>query len=194
MTEKKPPAAARIAGATRSAGDDDQSQAGDEAAPAQVCEQLLAKTLSLQLATLGEDGYPHCGYTPYVMRQQAESGVRQFYIFVSELALHTRDLMREPRASILLIEDEADAKQIFARTRLYYECDVEELTREHASYTSILDAYEERQGKMVNLLRQLPDFRLMKLSPVSGQFVMGFGKAFKLTGPGLSEFEHSRRA
>lgn len=189
MTDKNP---AAIPGAATTV--DSKAEANDDAAIARVCEDLLAKTLSLQLATLGEDGYPHCGYTPYVMQQQAGSGARRFYIFVSELALHTRDLMREPRASILLIEDEADAKQIFARTRLYYECDVEELSREHPNYTSILDSYEERQGKMVSLLRQLPDFRLMQLSPVSGQFVMGFGKAFKLTGPGLNEFEHSRRA
>lgn len=176
-------------------GADSNSDTGnDDAEIARVCEDLLDKTLSLQLATLGEEAYPHCGYTPYLMQQEPESGARLFYIFVSELALHTRDLMREPHASILLIEDEADAKQIFARTRLYYECDVEELIPEHKNYTTILDAYEERHGTMVNLLRQLPDFRLMQLSPVSGQFVMGFGKAFKLTGPGLNQFEHSRRA
>ena len=159
-----------------------------------ICDELLAKTLSLQLATLGEEDYPHCGYTPYLMREEGDDSVRQFYIFVSELALHTRDLLREPRASIMLIEDEADAKQIFARTRLYYECDVSEINNEHADYTAILDAYEARHGKMVNLLRQLPDFRLLKLQPVSGQFVMGFGKAFRLTGTALKEFEHSRRA
>lgn len=175
---------------------DKQSDQSDDAelSVEQVCEALLAKTLSLQLATVGEEAYPHCGYTPYLMRNDGEYAARQFYIFISELALHTRDLMREPRASIMLIEDETDAKQIFARTRLYYECDATEIKRDHSDYTSIMDEYEARQGKMVNLLRQLPDFRLLRLQPVSGQFVMGFGKAFKLTGPALNEFEHSRRA
>lgn len=165
-----------------------------DVAVADVCEDLLSKTLSLQLATVGEEAYPHCGYTPYLMRNDGEHSARQFYIFISELALHTRDLMREPRASIMLIEDEADAKQIFARTRLYYECDAIEIKRDHSDFDPILDEYEARHGKMVSLLRQLPDFRLLRLRPVSGQFVMGFGKAYKLGGPALTEFEHSRRA
>ncbi len=165
-----------------------------ETAVTDVCEALLAKTFSLQLATVGEQDYPHCGYTPYLMRHDGESGARQFYIFISELALHTRDLMREPRASIMVIEDEQDASQIFARTRLYYECNAIEVEREHNDFGPIMDEYQERHGKMVNLLRQLPDFRLLRLQPVSGQFVMGFGKAYKLTGPALNEFEHSRRA
>jgi len=171
----------------------DQSEKPEQ--PAQdICNDLLEQTLSLQLATLGETGYPHCGYTPYLMQDDGAAGARNFYVFVSELALHTRDLLHNPKASILIIEDESKAKQVFARTRVYYECDAEEITRENKAHTELLDNYENRHGKTVTLLRQLPDFRLFKLTPRSGQFVMGFGQAYQLTGEDLKSFEHSRRA
>lgn len=162
--------------------------------PEVVCAELLDQTKSLQLATLGEDGYPHCGYTPFVMWPELPTDSRHFYIFVSELALHTRDLARDPRASIMIIEDESSASQIFARTRVYYQCDADELKRDSSNYNSVLEGYEKRHGNTVKLLRQLPDFRLFRLVPQSGQFVMGFGKAFQLAGENLQQFEHSRRA
>jgi len=172
------------------------SKKPDDIPPHEVCKTLLETTLSLQLATLGEEGYPHCGYTPFVKLSASGNGSARpcFYIFTSELALHTRDLLRTPRASIMVIEDEASASQIFARTRVYYECDVTEVEREAADYANILDQYQQRHGKMVGLLRELPDFRLFGLLPRSGQFVMGFGKAFQLAGDQLDQFEHSRRA
>ncbi len=166
--------------------------------PEIACDRLLQNTLSLQLATVGENGFPHCGYTPFVVDEvahdEASTASRQFFIFVSELALHTRDLQNDPRASIMIIEDEAASKQIFARTRLYYECEALIVPPDDSRYSPLLDDYQERHGKMVGLLRELPDFKLFRLIPQQGQFVMGFGKAFKLCGPGLREFEHSRRA
>lgn len=170
---------------------------------------LIGKTRSLQLATVGEDGTPHIGYTPFVCTPTvdtpellASEGTSvpvptkpfQFSIFVSELALHTRDLLATPVASIMLIADEAASDQIFARRRVYYECDAQVVTREDSSFDELLGAYRERHGKMVDLLATLPDFRLFTLLPTSGQFVMGFGKAYKLGGKHLHDFESSRRA
>ncbi len=168
----------------------------DEAnySPEDVCRKLIESTFSLQLATLGEDGTPHCGYTPFIADVQRDSGPVSLYIFVSELAVHTRDLLANPRASVMIIEDEQNASQVFARTRVTYDCDVRVLGRDHPEWASHLDAYRQRHGKVVDLLRELPDFHLMCLQPRHGNFVMGFGKAYRLTGERLDVFEHSRRA
>ena len=155
--------------------------------PASVCGDLLKTMCSLQLSTVGVDGIPHCGYTPYLYRDPGN-----FYIFVSQLAAHTRNLLQNNTVAIMVIADEQSTSQIFARTRVNYLCEAKRLDADNPNYGLVLDDYQQRHGKMAGLLRQLPDFVLFELQPISGQFVMGFGKAYTLTGPDLSVFEHSR--
>jgi len=140
---------------------------------------------TLQLSTLTVEGKPNASYSPFVVDKQGN-----FYIFVSQLAGHTQDLLANQQASILLIQDEADTRQIFARRRISYQCDVESVSDESSDYLSMLNALEERFGNVVELLRTLPDFILFKLRPYKGQYVKGFGKAYKLVGDGLLELEH----
>jgi putative heme iron utilization protein len=140
---------------------------------------------TLQLATMTLAGKPNGSYSPFVMDEQGN-----FYIFVSQLASHTQDLLANPQASVLLIQDEAETRQIFARRRISYQCDVERVSVENADYESMLDAMELRFGNVLQVLRGLPDFILFRLRPFQGQYVKGFGKAYKLTGEGLLGLEH----
>ena len=155
--------------------------------PAKVCADLIATMQSLQLSTLGAEGVPHCGYTPYLHRMPGS-----FYIFVSQLAAHTRNLLQNTTVAIMIIADEQSTSQIFARTRVNYLCEAKRIETDNPDYELVLDDYETRHGKMAGLLRQLPDFVLFELQPISGQFVMGFGKAYTLSGENLSVFEHAR--
>lgn len=155
---------------------------------AQACAALKSTMRTLQLATVGEDGVPHCGYTPFISDQH------ELIIFVSQLALHTRDMLSNGQASVMLIADEQDSKQIFARSRLSLQVLVKPIEPGDDQYNKLLDIYEAKHGKMVGLLRTLPDFVLMRLRPVSGQFVMGFGKAYRLEGEHLDKFVHARSA
>lgn len=151
-----------------------------------ACAALLDSVKSLHMATLGEDGHPHCGYTPFL-----RDG-RDFLIFTSQLAVHTRNLLLNPQVSIMLIADEHASRQIFARTRVSYHCRAEPVAREHPDWESLLDRYQAHLGNTVKMLRTLPDFVLFRLRPESGQFVMGFGQAYALAGDNLDQFEHTR--
>jgi putative heme iron utilization protein len=142
---------------------------------------------TLQLSTLTSDGKPYASYSPFVVDE-----LGNFYIFISQLAGHTQNLINNPQASILLIEDEADTRQIFARQRINYQCDVEVVNTDEADYVSQLDAMQTRFGSVMGLLKTLPDFILFRLSPYQGQYVVGFGKAYKLVGTGLLALEHIR--
>ena len=140
---------------------------------------------TLQLSSITSEGKPNASYSPFVQDDQGS-----FYIFISQLASHTNDLIENPEASILLLEDESQARQIFARQRISYQCTVDIIGTENSDYEVMLDALEKRFGNMVELLRTLPDFILFRLSPYEGQYVQGFGKAYKLMGDGLLELEH----
>ncbi len=144
---------------------------------------------TLQLSTLTAEGKPNASYSPFVV-----DDLGNFYIFVSQLASHTQNLLSNPQASILLIQDEVEARQIFARRRISYQCDVEIVEKDtiesFALLDTTLDTMEQRFGNVVEVLRTLPDFILFRLKPYQGQYVKGFGKAYKLVGEGLLELEH----
>lgn len=161
--------------------------------PASVLDSLKKNMQSVLLSTVGDNGDPHSGYTPFIFDSHADSD-HHIIIFVSQLALHTRDLLSTGKVSAMLIADESASEQIFARTRLSYQCQAQVIPSDDSRYEALLDAMQDSHGKMIGLLRSLPDFVLFRLKPSHGQFVMGFGQAFKLTGAKLEQFEHSRRA
>ena len=134
-------------------------------------KKIKQNVKTLQLSTLTEEGKLFASYSPFV---EDESG--NFYIFISQLAGHTQNLLSHTQASILLIQAEADTRQIFARERLSYQCDVESVSIDSSNYELMLDSMENRFGSVMQLLRSLPDFILFKLQPYEGQYVKGFGK------------------
>lgn len=140
-------------------------------------EELRDQSLSLMLATVSGDGSPGASYSPFVRDLEGN-----FYIFVSRLADHTRELFDTSIASILLIEDESNTAQIFARRRISYACHVMLVEHDDPRYALMLDQMAERFGNVMSVLRALPDFVLFRLVPQSGRFVTGFGQAYELGG------------
>ncbi len=155
--------------------------------PAPILDELRRSRRSVQLATLDAEGQPHCGYAPFVFDEQAGDGA--FVIFTSQLSMHTRDLLATRRAGVMLIADETETSELFARTRASYDCEVWVIERDNERYEPLLQALQSRQGKMIGLLKTLPDFVLFRLVPTAGQFVMGFGQAYHLEGPALDQFD-----
>ena len=141
----------------------------------EAIEHLLGKVASVQLATSNEDGEPEASYTPYLWKDQCA------YIFVSELAAHTKNLKNSQHASLMFIEDEADSKNVFARQRLILSCQAEFIDREAEEWKHAIHAFEQRHGNTVSLLKTLKDFWLVRLCPDRGSFVRGFGQAFAFT-------------
>ena len=146
---------------------------------------FLASRRSLVLGTLGEDGRVELSVAPFVPHGNG------FAVFLSDLAPHTANLRRTGRAEVLLLEDEAEARQPFARTRVSLTCHAGMLDREEAEGKAMLEAMEAAFGGIVPLLRSLPDFHLFVLTPSGGRFVAGFGRAFRLEG--LQVVEHLGR-
>ena len=137
--------------------------------------QFPERVQSLMLSTLTAEGQPQASYAPFVTGSD-----RAFYIFVSGLSSHTQNLKAIARAGILLIEDEAQASQIFARQRLMYDCTVELIERHNPEWTTWADRFSARFGNLIQMLRQLPDFQIFRLMPQSGRFVVGFGAAYEI--------------
>ncbi|MDP5052999.1 MAG: pyridoxamine 5'-phosphate oxidase family protein [Congregibacter sp.] len=136
---------------------------------------------SLQLATLGENGYPYASYAPFARDDSS------FYVLLSDIAVHGVNLSQEPRASVLIIEDEDPAGELYARVRVAYQVDAQKLNLESEDGKSAIEHLVARHGERPGHLAQLADFHLFRLTPTRGRYVKGFGKAYELRGESLLE-------
>ncbi|WP_038369095.1 HugZ family protein [Brackiella oedipodis] len=146
-------------------------------------KQLLQEQRSLLISSIDDEGLPHASYAPFVQVPEDQG----FYIFVSELAAHTQYVLDRPQVQAMIIEDEARTKNIFARLRVTYSCNAQEISRDEPSYDQILDAMTQRCGKTLELLRSFVDFKLIRLLPSKGVLVTGFGKAYRIDTKGHLE-------
>lgn len=142
-------------------------------------EQLITQFKTVQMATRNSLGNPEASYTPYIRY------AGDYYIFVSSLASHTNNICQHSTLSLFFVQNEDQAKNLFARKRMTIECTGVLIARDNDQWSEILDQFQSEHGATVELLRTLPDFTLFKLSPLSATFIKGFGQAFKLEGEGL---------
>jgi putative heme iron utilization protein len=167
----------------------DQDGAEDQARRLERVRAALAEHLSqvnsLMLATLCDDGAPLASYAPCI--RDADGA---FCVFISELSAHTRNLRRSPNASVLLIEDEQGAREPFARRRVTLRVTAEFVPPEEDRWIDLANAFEGRFGQIIQVFRGLGDFRLVRLVPRAGSFVVGFGQAYDLSGDRLTELAH----
>ncbi|PWQ95182.1 HugZ family protein [Leucothrix arctica] len=139
---------------------------------------------TLLMSTSNGAGIPEASYAGYI----EDEG--DYYIYTSELAKHTGNLIDNPNCSILFIENEHSASHLLARKRLTYTCEVTEVSRSSHVFNQTLDKLTERFGFVMNNLRDMTDFHLFRLHPVAGRYISGFAKAFTLTGGDLKTVKH----
>jgi len=138
-------------------------------------QELMASQQTLLLSTASANGVPDISYAPFV---RDDAGV--FYIYVSEMACHTVNLLNNPQASILFIRPESESPNLFARERAVLSCSVSEIIRDDAIYADRIQALQDKFGEVVSVLRSLSDFHLFALRPENGRYVIGFGRAFSI--------------
>ncbi len=145
---------------------------------------------SLQLASNDADGAPHASYAPFAV------GDNCLYVLLSELASHGVNLQRDARASVLIIEDEATAANMFARVRVNYSMRAEQVQRDSATWQAGIASLVDRFGEFPGQLTQLQDFSLFRLVPTGGRYIKGFGRAYKLPGNTLAgdDLQHLNRS
>ncbi|MBE2898681.1 heme utilization protein HutZ [Pasteurellaceae bacterium 20609_3] len=137
-------------------------------------QELKDHCRTIMLATVDEHGQPNVSYAPFVLND------RGYYVFISDIARHARNLKQNPRVSLMLIEDEEKSRQIFARRRLSFDAAVEVVAFDSDEWQQGTQALRERHGEVMDHLIKMQDFTLFNLIPEKGLFVKGFGQAFQV--------------
>ncbi|MCS0395512.1 heme utilization protein HutZ [Vibrio diabolicus] len=139
---------------------------------------------TLQLATVDAEGRPNVSYAPYVQNQEG------YFVLISKIARHARNLLENPNVSLMMVEDEESSKQLFARKRLTFDAVANVVERDTEMWHQVVGQMKERFGEIIDGLSQLEDFVLFNLKPESGLFVKGFGQAYQVSGDDLVDFVH----
>jgi hypothetical protein len=148
-----------------------------------ICEEILAfleTRKSLMLSSLDQHGKPYASYAPFAVGDDC------LYILISEIAVHGINLQINPEIAVLMIEDEENAAQVFARLRINYSMKAQLIDYQTEGWFEGITCLKERHGEQVAGLSSMSDFKLFKLEPHGGRFIKGFGKAYQIEGGTLT--------
>ena len=95
-------------------------------------------------------------------------------------------MIETQRAHVMILEDEKDATHIYARKRLYFGVSCTPVSDEE----SIFKLFDARYGEALSFMRNMKDFKVIKLTPQEKSLVLGFGAAYKMDEQG--HLEHKK--
>ena len=148
-------------------------------------EQTLSRLIrNTRIATLGtlHEGESNLAMVAYAFAEDFSA----FYVHVSRLGKHTRDMETDPRVSLLIAETDDRRADPQTLARLSLQGTAEMLPRDASEYAKIKASYLQRFPEAEQFFR-LGDFNLWQIIPKSGRFVAGFAQAFNLVPDALKK-------
>ena len=70
---------------------------------------LLSQMNTIILSTIDKHGLPNASYAPSIVDDDKST----FFIYISKLSKHTRNLLHNNKVSLMIIEDESKSEKIF---------------------------------------------------------------------------------
>ena len=134
--------------------------------------EFIDSHTSMMIASSDKKAHPHCSYAPFVRDEQ------KFYICLSGMAKHNKNIRYHDALSIMFIEDEASCDNLMARKRVTFDVVAKPIGRETEIFTNTIERFRDKIGEHTDIYESLPDFQLFELAIVSGRAVYGFGQAY----------------
>jgi putative heme iron utilization protein len=144
-----------------------------------VC--LLRERPVAALACLDDDGAPALSMVPFAVDAAPDGAAAALILHVSALAAHTRQMARDARVSLLVVDQDGAAEMPQALQRAAIQATaafVEPGGEAHARCEALYLA----RHPQAELMTQLPDFRFVRLAPTALRHVAGFGAARTVDG------------
>jgi putative heme iron utilization protein len=139
----------------------------------ETAARLRSNLKTVILGTVSTDGLPDASVAPAVLGADGA-----FHIYVSGLSFHTRNLAETGKASVFVIQDESEAKQLLARQRITFPCSATVVARDTPEFSTSMADLKQKFGPVMEHLEGMADFRMFRLAPARGRLVAGFGQAY----------------
>jgi putative heme iron utilization protein len=130
---------------------------------------------SVVMSTVDGAGEPFASYAPFLHDEH------RYYVFISDIATHAKNITAHPSAALLFIEEESAAANLFARKRIAIQCRAEKISRDDDRFETVMERFKAR-FEMIGMLQQMQDFNLYAFTPKQGEATFGFGEAYTLGG------------
>jgi putative heme iron utilization protein len=151
--------------------------------------RLLRERPVAALACLDDDGAPALSMVPFAVdagEATSDGGRRASLILhVSALAAHTRQMARDARVSLLILDRDEAAEMPQALQRASLQATAAFVEPGGADHARCQAIYLARHPQ-AELMTQLPDFRFVRLQPSVLRHVAGFGSARTVDGEVLT--------
>jgi putative heme iron utilization protein len=148
---------------------------------AQLLRDLVHRRRTAALGTLHE-GAPFVSMVPFAVMPEGEALV----VHVSRLAGHTKDMLADPRVSLLIAQPEGEGVAAQALARVSVRGEARELAKGGEEEQSGRGAYLARFPEAAPLT-EFGDFSFFAIRPVQARFVAGFAQAMSVTGETLAK-------
>ena len=109
--------------------------------------ELIHTLQSVVISSIDSRNLPHISYAPFIQKDQI------FYICISGMSSHTRNLLEKPVASILFAEDESKSNNIFARKRITFLAEVTPVERDSITFNGAMTLFEDKFGELANIYK-----------------------------------------
>lgn len=134
------------------------------------------------IGTLDKNQLPFSSYAPYIY------DTNRFYVYISNIATHAKNIQKTPKVSLFFTEDESKTENLFARKRISLQCESIKIKRESERFEAVLDLFAQKfDTKMVATLKKMIDFNLYEFKVTYGEATFGFGKAYFIGGENMDE-------
>jgi len=144
-----------------------------------VLRRIIQSTSVGALGTVGDDG-PLVSMVPVALAEN------RILIHVSGLALHSEQMRRNPRVSIMMMEPQADRSNALALPRISFAAEARPIERGTAEYDEAKQV-SLRRHPGAEMLFGFGDFALFELAIEGARFVAGFGAAFDVSAGEIHE-------
>jgi putative heme iron utilization protein len=147
---------------------------------------LVRRRKAAALGTL-HAGAPFVSMVPYAVLPDGSA----FVIHVSRLAGHTKDMLAEPRVSLLVMQTEGEGVAAQALARVSIQGRAQEMEKGSDGERDCRAAYLARFPESAPLT-EFGDFSFFLVRAEQARFVAGFAQAMSLTGETLATLLASR--
>lgn len=123
-----------------------------------------------------ENGEPFTAMVSYALDVDGVS----LLIHLSNLSAHKRQLLAHPHCSVLICQPDTGTGEVLALQRVSIQGTAQRLDKSGPAYDAAKTAYLAKLPTSA-IMFSLPDFNLFRITPHSGRYIAGFGRAFTLT-------------
>ena len=148
---------------------------------------LVRSRTAAALGTLHE-GAPFVSMVPFAVLPEGDA----FVVHVSRLAGHTKDMLADPRVSLLVMQPEGEGVAAQALARVTVQGEATEMARGSDGERDCRGTYLARFPEAAPLT-EFGDFSFFAIRPSQARFVAGFAQAMSVTGETLAGILATRR-